>query len=386
MGKTAIEQILNGVAGGDVNVTPTYTVVNDGEGHKAVDMVERGIVNRDSIVVFFDHDVPTGTPESSAVVSKLEKFAQEYGIRYIQSKGVGYQVMLDEFVKPGDIIVSVGRHNSIYGARGAFGLNVNVEQLAHVLMKGSLQMKIPQSVKIEVKGSLQGKASAIDAFITFLGTTVMENFSGRALEFTGAGMESMTEHQRETFLSMVAQTGAVTAFYQREAEGQYAQELEFDLGTVVPAAALPSSLYTYKPTYDYKPISELAGLKLNQGYIGGYTGGRIEDLRLAAEMFKGKHIAWGFRLCISPVTSEVYLQALEEGLLEIFIDFGAQIIPPGEHSINRQGAGVLGPKEVEITTGSYNYPGCLGCDDAEIYIASTASVAAAALTGTITEA
>ena len=109
-------------------------------------------------------------------------------------------------------------------------------------------------------------------------------------------------------------------------------------------------------------------------------------MRLAAGMFKGKHIAWGFRLCISPVTSDVYLQAMDEGLLEIFIDFGAQIIAPGEHGINRQGAGVIGHGEKEITTGSYNYPGCLGCEDSEIYIASVASVAAAALTGTITEA
>lgn len=386
MGKTAIEQILNGVAGETVTVKPTYVVVNDGEGHKAVDLVERGIVNRDSIIIFFDHDVPTGTSEAAAVVGKLERFSQEYGIRYIQSKGTGYQVMLDEFVKPGDIVVSAGRHNSIYGADGALGLNVNVEQLAHVMMKGSFQMQIPQTVKITVKGSLQGKASAMDAFITFLGDTVMENFSGRALEFTGEGMDSMTKPQRETFLSMVAQTGAVTAFYQKDAQGQYAREMEFDLGTVVPAAALPSTLYTYKPTYDYKPIHELAGIKLNQGYIGGYTGGRIEDLRLAAGMFKGKHIAWGFRLCISPVTSDVYLQAMDEGLLEIFIDFGAQIIAPGEHGINRQGAGVIGHGEKEITTGSYNYPGCLGCEDSEIYIASVASVAAAALTGTITEA
>ena len=386
MGKTAIEQILNGVAGENVTVKPTYVVVNDGEGHKAVDLVERGIVNRDNIIIFFDHDVPTGTPEAAAVVGKLERFSQEYGIRYIQAKGTGYQVMLDEYVKPGDIIISAGRHNSIYGAGGALGLNVNVEQLAHVMMKGTMQMQIPQSVKVKVKGSLQGMASAMDAFITFLGDTVLENFSCRVLEFTGEGMDSMTKPQRETFLSMAAQTGAVTAFYQKEAEGQYAKEMEFDLGKVVPAAALPSTLYTYKPTYDYKPISQLAGIKLNQGYIGGYTGGRIEDLRLAAQMFKGKHIAWGFRLCVSPVTSEVYLQAMEEGLLEIFIDFGAQIIPPGEHGINRQGAGVIGHGEKEITTGSYNYPGCLGCEDAEIYIASTASVAAAALTGMISEA
>lgn len=386
MGKTAIEQILNGVAGEMVTVKPTYVVVNDGEGHKAVDLVERGIVNRDNIIIFFDHDVPTGTSEAAAVVGKLERFSQEYGICYIQAKGTGYQVMLDEFVKPGDIVISAGRHNSIYGAGGALGLNVNVEQLAHVMMKGSFQMQIPQTVKITVKGCLQGKASAMDAFITFLGDTVMENFSGRALEFTGEGMDSMTKPQRETFLSMVAQTGAVTAFYQKDAEGQYAKEMEFDFGAVVPVAALPSTLYTYKPTYDYKPISQLTGIELNQGYIGGYTGGRIEDLRLAAGMFKGKHIAWGFRLCISPVTSAVYLQAMDEGLLEIFIDFGAQIIAPGEHGINRQGAGVIGHGEKEITTGSYNYPGCLGCEDSEIYIASVASVAAAALTGIITEA
>ena len=385
MGNTAIEQILKGVAGENVTVKPDYVVVNDGQGHKALDLVERGIVNRDHIILFFDHDVPTGTSEAAAVVGKLERFSQEYGIRYIQAKGTGYQVMLDEFVKPGDIIISAGKHNSIYGARGALGLNVNVEQLAHVMMKGTFDIQIPQSVKVAVKGRLQGAASAIDAFITFLGNTVLENFSGRALEFTGEGMDSMTGPQRETFLSMVAQTGAVTAFYQKEARGQYAKELEFDLSQVVPAAALPSTLDTYKPTYDYKPISQLEGIKLNQGYIGGYTGGRIEDLRLAAKLFEGKHIAWGFRLCISPVTSDVYLQAMDEGLLDIFIDFGAQIIAPGEHGINRQGAGVVGHGEKEITTGSYNYPGCLGCEDAEIYIASTASVAAAALTGTIAQ-
>ena len=126
MGKTAIEQILNGVAGENVIVKPTYVVINDCEGNKAVDLVERGIVNRDSIIIFFDHDVPTGTSEAAAVVGKLERFSQEYGIRYIQAKGTGYQVMLDEFVKPGDIVISAGRHNSIYGADGDLGLNVNI--------------------------------------------------------------------------------------------------------------------------------------------------------------------------------------------------------------------------------------------------------------------
>jgi 3-isopropylmalate/(R)-2-methylmalate dehydratase large subunit len=259
------------------------------------------------------------------------------------------------------------------------GLNVNVSTMANLLMTGQYEVKVPQTVLVELKGKLPEGVSAIDLFITFLGKTVDNNFEGRAIEFTGEGLASLSSQEKTVLCSMATRTGAFTAFVNENPEGLYAQTLSFDLGKVVPVAALPSQLYTYKPLFNYKSVKELNEVELDAGFIGGYTGGHIEDLRLAAKAMEGNKIALGFRLNISPVTSSVYLQAMEEGLIDIFIDFGAQILPPSDRNVILQGAGVIGKGEKMITTGSYNYPGCLGVADSQIYIASTASVVASAI-------
>lgn len=385
MKMTMAEKILGGVAGEFITAKPDYLLINDGIGYKALEQIEKakGVVNKDKIIIVIDHDVPAGDSKGAAIFQRLVSFSKEYEIKFIQAEGSGYQVLLDKFVKPGQVVASCGIHNSIFGSVGALGLNVQVGTMATLVMKGEYEVKVPQTVAIELNGKLSDGISPIDLFITFIGNNVDNNFEGRAIEFVGEGLKSLSAHDKTVLCSMATVRGGFAAFVNENPEGRYAQTISLDLGSVEPVAALPSQLYWYKPQFDYKPIKELNEIELDAGFIGGYTGGHIEDLRLAASAMEGKKIALGFRLNISPVSSTVYLQAMEEGLLEIFIDFGAQILPPSDRNVILQGAGVIGKGEKMITTGSYNYPGCLGTTDSKIYIASTASVVAAAISKNI---
>ncbi|WP_432409422.1 aconitase family protein [Wukongibacter sp. M2B1] len=385
MGKTMSEKILGGVAGQTVTVKPDYLLLNDGASHKAVELVEenRGLANKDKVIIVIDHDVPAGNSDSSAIFVKLVDFSKKYGVEFIQSEGIGYKVLLDKYVKPGEIVVSCGTHNSIFGAVGALGFDVNTHIMSTLLMKGEYEITVPQTVAVELNGKLPKNTSAIDLFIKFLGDTVENNFAGRAIEFIGEGIKSLSKRERTVLCSMATRTGAYTAFVNENPEGLYVKTIAFNLEDVQPVAALPSQLYFYKPLYNYKSIKKLTNIELDAGFIGGYTGGHIEDLRIAAKAMKGKKIALGFRLCVSPVSSDVYIQAMEEGLIETFIDFGAQILPPSDRNRIAQGAGVIDSGEKMITTGSYNYPGCLGSEDSEVYIASTSSVVASAISKSI---
>lgn len=381
MKMTMAEKILGGSAGQFVVVKPDYLVINDGIGHKAVGLVEKakGIANKDKIIIVIDHDVPAGDSKGAAIFQQLVSFSKEYDIKFIQARGISYQVVLDSYVKPGQVVASCGTHNSVYGAVGALGLNVQVSTMGTLLMNGEYEVKVPETVAVELKGKLATGVSPIDLFITFLGNTVDNNLEGKAIEFTGEGLQNLSLHEKTVLCSMATRTGAFTAFVNENPEGAYTQTISFDLGSVEPVAAMPTESDNSKSKFEHKTIKELNSIELDAGFIGGYTGGYIEDLRLAAKAMEGKRIALGFRLNISPVSSKVYLQAMEEGLLEIFIDFGAQILPPSDRNVILQGAGVIGSGEKMITTGSYNYAGCLGTTDSEIYIASTASVVAAAI-------
>lgn len=384
MKMTMAEKILGGMAGKVVTVKPDYLLINDGIGYNAVDLVEKenGIADRDKVVIVIDHDVPAGDSKGAAIFQKLVGFSKEYDIKFIQAEGTSYTVMLDSYVKPRQVIASCGTHNSMYGVAGALGINVEVDTMGTLLMNGEYDIKVPETVAVELKGKLATGVSPIDLFITFIGKSESKNFEGKAIEFIGEGLKTLTSHEKTVLCSMAARTGAFTAFINEAPEGIFTETISFDLGSVETVAALPTESDNCKAKFKYKTIEELNSIELDAGFIGGYTGGYIEDLRLAAKAMKGKRIALGFRLNISPVSSKVYLQAMEEGLLEIFIDFGAQILPPSDRNVILQGAGVIGSGEKMITTGSYNHSGCLGTKDSEIYIASTASVVAASLSKT----
>lgn len=367
MGKF-VEALLGGAAGTVVTVEPDFIVINDGVSHAAVDDIST-VAYPEKVLVIYDHDVPTGRPEAAAVLRKNLRFAEQYGCSYIQAEGVGYQYMVNEVVKPGQIVIGGGSHSSIFGAKGALGINVSIPELARVTETGRYSTVVPETVTVNVVGTLKEGVSIQDAALAFLGQA--NDLKRKAIEFC---CPTLDQHQKEVLCSMACMTGAYTASITEHAE-EGAMVLE--LGTVEPMVMLPCESRSVQSKAEIRPKSTLAGMELKAGQIGGYTGGTIEELRKAAAWMEGKTLARGFRLTVCPATSRDYIQAMEEGIITKLIDYGAQISAAGDHSVVVQGPGAMGPKERLITTGLYTFSGAMGCENAEVYTASVESVMAA---------
>ncbi|MCD8369036.1 MAG: 3-isopropylmalate dehydratase [Clostridiales bacterium] len=367
-----IENLLGGSAGTVVTVEPDYIVINDGVSHAAVDEIST-VAHPEKVLVIYDHDVPTGRSEAAAILRKNLMFAERFGCHYIQAEGTGYQYMANEVVKPGEIVIGGGTHGSIFGAVGALGIDVSIPELARVVETGRYSIVVPETVEISLKGKLRDGVSVMDAALTFLKSA--EGLKRKALEFYCPALE---RHEREVLCSMACLSGAYAASVS-EKEGN--PEMVVDLSAVEAMVMMPCAKREDQDRAEIQARSEQNGLKLRAGQIGGYTGGTIEELRKAVGLIEGKKLAPGFRMTICPATSQDYILAMEEGILTRFIDFGAQISAAGDHSIVVQGPGAMGPGERLVTTGLYTFAGAMGCDDAEVYCASTESVMAAAVSG-----
>lgn len=368
---TFIERVLGKAAGSVAIIKPDYIVINDGVSNAAVDEIST-VGNQDKVWVFHDHDVPTGSPEAANILKKNLGFATKNGCHYVQAKGVGYQYMLSEIVKPGEVVIGGGTHGSIFGAKKALGINVSIPELARIVESGRYSVIVPETVSVTVTGELKEGVSIMDAAMDFLahGTDV----KGKVIEFYTS---SLDEHQKSVLCSMACMTEAYTAVVvDQKAENA----LILDLSEVNPMVMMPCANRTEQGLAKISERSEVEGIELQAGQIGGYTGGTIADLRNVARLIKGKKLAYGFRLSICPATSSDYLKALEEGIITELIDYNAQIQAPGDRSVVVQGAGAMGHQEKLITTGLYTFTGAMGCEDVDIYSASVESVIRASYT------
>lgn len=379
---TFVENLLGGAAGTVVTVEPDYIVINDGVSHAAVDEIST-VAAPEKVLVIYDHDVPTGRPEAAAILRKNLDFALKYNCQYIQSEGTGYQYMVNEVVKPGQIIIGGGSHGSIFGAAGALGINVSIPELARVTETGRYSIVVPETVFVNLTGTLKEGVSVMDAAFTFLKEKT--GIERKAIEFYCPTLDA---HQKQVLCSMACMTGAYTAAVTDE---EPADAFTVNLDAVCPMVMMPCASRADQRKAEIQTAEKLekeltekmaqncgaAGRKWNAGQIGGYTGGTIEELRKAAALIEGKKLALGFRLTVCPATSRDYIQAMEEGILTKFIDYGAQISAAGDHSVVVQGPGAMGPKERLITTGLYTFAGAMGVETAEVYTASVESVMAA---------
>lgn len=374
-----IERLLKKKAGEVIELQPDFSIITDGPGHTVFALINvNEIKNKDKVMIIFDHDIPAGSFDSAKIQKDLLQIAREANLQLIHSRGIGYYVMLGEFVKAGSIIVSCGEHNSVYGAVGALGLKLSPEEMACVLKTGILHFKIPETITLYLTGTLQKPANCKDFMLQLIGEVGDQGFCGKAVDFCGPALESLNLKERMTLCTLAGRTGAVTAFINEKAAADNTTEKrEYKLNNVQPTIACPGSLSTVKAADALKKVS------LAACFIGGCTGGSLEDLRSCAEILKGNRVAMDTRLTIAPATNEIYLAAIEEGLLEIFIDCGAQIINPGCASCVTTSKGVIGDGEVMLSASCYNHPGCNGTKDSKVFIANPQTVAASALAGYI---
>lgn len=372
---TFVEKLLGGKAGSVVTVEPDYAVINDGVSSAAVDDIST-VAYPERVFVIYDHDVPTGRPEAADVLRKNLAFAEKFHCKYIQAEGIGYQYMVNEVVKPGQIVTGAGSHGSIFGAIGALGINVSVPELSRIVETGRYSIVVPETVTVSLESDLADDVSAMDAAFYFLKHT--EHLKRKAIEVYAPELDL---HEKEVLLSMICMTGAYTASVRNQKPEQ--ADYTFDLRDVQPMVMKPVDVRANQGKAELVPKYTMLGTPFQAGQIGGYTGGTIEDLRKAAKVIDGKKLALGFRLSICPATSRDYLEALDEGLITKFIDYGAQINAAGDHSEVIQGAGAMGKGERLLTTGLYTYAGAMGMKEAEVYTASVESVAEASFSGQV---
>jgi 3-isopropylmalate/(R)-2-methylmalate dehydratase large subunit len=303
-------------------------------------------------------------------------------------------------VKPGELIVGADSHTVTYGALGAFATGIGATDMAAVLATGSIWLRVPETLKFEVNGKLQTRVYAKDIILHIIGMIGAEGANYKAMLFSGQTIRDLGIDGRATICNMSIEAGAKagivepdekTIKYVRERAGgpitpirsdgdaEFAKVYEIDVSRLEPQVAIPPSVD------NVKPVSEVGDVEIQQGFIGTCTNGRLDDLRAAAEILKGRKVKDGVRLVIIPGSQGIYDQALKEGLIEIFIKAGAIVCGPGCGPCIGISRGVLADDEVCISSANRNFVGRMGSSKSKVYLASPATVAASAIKGKITD-
>jgi len=410
---TIAEKIL-AAASGSTNVNPG-TIVNAkvdlAMSHENCALVIKNFLrigvkkvwDPDRIVVLFDHRVPADSEKTAIGHRDVREFVQNQGIRhfYDMRAGICHQILPEKgHVRPGILLVGTDSHTTTHGAFGAFGTGIGATDMAAVWATGEIWLKVPETLRIELRGTFEKGVGAKDAILYIIGDLGADGADYKAIEFYGETVGTMSLASRMTLSNLSMEMGAKAAFippdektldYVRarakspftsvlaDSDSLYAMRLVYEVGTLVPQIACPHRVD------NVKPIGDVEGIKIDQALLGSCTNGRLEDLEIAARMINGKSIPIGVRLLVIPASWEVYLEAMERGYLTSFVRAGGIILNPGCGPCLGAHQGLLAPGERCISTTNRNFQGRMGSPEAEIYLASPAVVAASALTGEITD-
>ncbi|MCX5828001.1 MAG: 3-isopropylmalate dehydratase large subunit [Deltaproteobacteria bacterium] len=363
-------------------------------GHKVFD--------RNKVVLVADHFTPNKDIQSAQQVKIMRDFAKEHKIsHYYEGGDAGVcHVLLPEqgIALPGDLIIGADSHTCTYGALGAFATGVGSSDLAAAMLTGELWFKVPETMKIVFHGKLNKWVSGKDLILYVIGQIGVDGATYQAMEFTGETLGELTMADRFTMANMVIEAGAKNGifvpdettkeyvqsraereytFHESDANANYASVLEIDVSKIEPQIAFPPL-----PS-NVRGLSKVGSIKIDQVIIGSCTNGRIEDLRLAAQLLKGKQVAPYVRLIIIPTTPDVYRIAMSEGLFDIFLDAKAIISPPTCGPCLGGHMGILADGERAVATTNRNFTGRMGHPGSEVYLANPAVAAASAILGRI---
>ena len=410
MGMTIAEKIIAAAAGvdsvkpGDIHtVTLDRMMSNDGTTHLTVDMYNNKLKNPriadpKKLVFIVDHNVPSDSPKTAASQKKMRDFAKENGIDFWEGKGVCHQVMMENYVRPGELIFGADSHTCSYGALGAFGTGVGCTDFLYGMVTGQSWVLVPESVKFNLIGELPEGVYARDLILTIIGQVGANGCNYQVMEFTGEGAKTLSISDRIALCNMAVEAGAKTgifeadekameylkehgrepkAVFHSDPDAHYIREYTIDLSKVEPVVAKPDFVD------NLSPAKEVRGIKIDEAFLGSCNNGRIEDLRVGAEVIKGKKVADKVRFLVVPASQTIYRQALKEGLLDIFMEAGAIVMNPNCSVCWGSCQGVIGENEVLISTGTRNLKGRAGHPSSKVYLGSAATVTASAIKGEI---
>ncbi len=360
--------------------------------------------NNKKVVVILDHQVPAESVKAAELHKTMRQFAKDQNVTFydVGRGGICHQVMPEKgHVTPGTVIVGADSHTCTYGAFGAFATGIGSTEAAAVMATGKIWFKVPPTITVNVKGNFQKYVTPKDLILNIIGNLGVDGAIYKAAEFTGPTIKRMSIAGRMTVCNMAVEMGAKNGIIapdettskflesriknlpdfetlQSDKDAVYERTVEFDVSKMEPQVACPSSVD------NVKPISEVGNVPIEQAFIGSCTNGRIEDLRLAAEVIKGKRVKDGVRALVIPASQEVYRQALNEGLMEIFTDAGAIVCGSACGPCLGGHIGLLAAGESCISSSNRNFIGRMGSTQANVYLASPATVAASAITGKLT--
>lgn len=349
-------------------------------------------------LVVLDHNAPPTNAKLATQYQAIRDIVKEQGVEkfYDAGRGICHQIM-SYHAQPKMLIVGSDSHTCTAGAFNAMAAGIDRTEAAGLWYKGETWFRVPESIKITLKGKMPEGVSAKDLSLWIIGKLGSDGANYMSIEYHGEGVKTLNISERMTIANLASEMGAKNAvfpadevladFYGQEKidgiwadEGaDYAAEMEIDLSQLYPLVAVPHHVD------NVKAVAEVKGVKLNQGLIGTCTNGRIEDLREAAEVLKGKKVKQGFQLLITPASREIYKQAIKEGLVEIFIDANANILAPSCGPCLGTGQGIPADDYNIISTANRNFKGRMGNPNSNVYLASPGTVALSALTGEIVD-
>ncbi len=380
----------------DITTTPAITMLRENGIKKVFDA--------DKVVITPDHFVPNKDIKSAELVNKIRNWAKEQGIEKfyeVGRHGVCHALLPEQgFVKPGMTIICGDSHTCTHGALGAFSTGIGSTDLAAALATGELWFKVPETIKFVVNGKLGKGVYSKDVILEIIRKIGVDGALYKAMEFSGEAIDEMSVEARMTICNMAIEAGGKsgvinpdkkTVDYIKERtkekfdvvesdeDADYADIVEIDVSVLEPMVAFPSL-----PS-NGKGVSEAKGIKIDQAYLGSCTNGRIEDLRIAASIMKGKKVKEGTRMIVVPATTDIWKQANKEGLLDIFMEAGATVSTPTCGACLGGHMGVLAEGEKCISSTNRNFVGRMGSPKSEVYLASPATVAASAIEGEIAD-
>ena len=410
MGMTIAEKIIALAAGvPEVRAGEIHTVKldrmmsNDGTTHLTVDMYRNKlkhprIADPKKLVFIVDHNVPSDSPKTAASQKKMRDFAREHGIDFWEGKGVCHQIMMENYVRPGELIFGADSHTCTYGALGAFGTGVGCTDLLYAMVTGTSWVMVPETVKFNLTGKLPDGVYPRDLMLTIIGEIGANGANYQVMEFIGDGAKTLSVDERMVLCNLAVEAGAKTAVFEADEtalsylkergrepkavftsdeDAEYVREYTFDLSKIRPVAARPDFVD------DVVPAAEVCGIRIDEAFLGSCNNGRIGDLRVGASIIKGRKVSDHVRFLVVPASEEVYLEALREGLIQTYLESGAVVMNPNCSVCWGSCQGVIGENEVLISTGTRNFKGRAGHPSSKVYLASAATVAASAVKGEI---